>query len=413
MLKLATIDTFIIILMFALLPIDMINGIVLMKGMVLPISIGQFYKIIIIIFLLIRFFFTIRLLISTIILIFLLSISSMYQIIFNLEGSDILLDLIKATKYITPFICFLFFVNAFKYSRDKIYPLTLSLVRISYLILVLNIFTKYIGLGYPAYKNGGMGSKGFFFAGNEISALLIILCSIIAFQLWNKKQKIKYSIFLIINLLAALTISSKTAILGIILVFLIIPFQDKSLKLKKFIPLLGCSIVLLPLTLLFSWQFIKNTAIIIRIEYFYRELDFWTFLLSSRNVFLENSYYIFKNNYNLIEKVIGVGPSKFEYLNDFKVVEMDIMDIFFTYGFLGLIIFISLIAFILLQANAFSKSGRYPYSKLVSMMVIILLVVSTLAGHVFGSGMSAAFIGLLFALMYIKEPKNIDKTKLI
>ena len=252
MLKLATIDTFIIILMFALLPIDMINGIVLMKGMVLPISIGQFYKIIIIIFLLIRFFFTIRLLISTIILIFLLSISSMYQIIFNLEGSDILLDLIKATKYITPFICFLFFVNAFKYSRDKIYPLTLSLVRISYLILVLNIFTKYIGLGYPAYKNGGMGSKGFFFAGNEISALLIILCSIIAFQLWNKKQKIKYSIFLIINLLAALTISSKTAILGIILVFLIIPFQDKSLKLKKFIPLLGCSIVLLPLTLLFS-----------------------------------------------------------------------------------------------------------------------------------------------------------------
>lgn len=413
MLKLATIDTFIIIMMFTLLPVDMINGIMLMNGIVLPISIGQFYKIIILIFLLIRFFFTINLLISTLTLIFLLSISSMYQIIYNLEGSNLFIDLIKSSKYITPFICFIFFVNAFKHSRYKIYPLTLKLVRVSYLILVSNIFLKYIGLGYPAYKNGGMGSKGFFFAGNEISALLIILCSIIAFQLWSKKQKTKYFIFLIVNLLAALTISSKTAILGIILIFLIIPFQDKSLKPKKFIPLLGCSIFLLPLTLIFSWQFIKNTAIIIRIEYFYKELDFWTFLLSSRNVFLENSYSIFIDNYNLIEKVIGVGPSKFEYLNNFKVVEMDVMDIFFTYGFLGLIIFISMLAFVLMQASVFSKSGRYPYSKLVSMMVIILLVVSTLAGHVFGSGMSAVFIGLLFALMYIKEPQKYDKPKLV
>ena len=399
--------------MFALLPVDMINGIMLMNDVKLPISIGQLYKLLIVLCLLIRFFFEIKLLVTTVILISLLLISSLYQLLYNLEGSHLLTDLIKASKYITPFICFLFFVNAFKYSQDRIYSLILKLVKISYLILIINIFITYIGLGYPAYKNGGMGTKGFFYAGNEISALLIILCSIIAFRLWNRKQKSKYFIFLIINLLAALTISSKTAILGIILVFLIIPFQDKSLKLKKFIPLLGCSIVMLPITLLLSWQFIKKTAIIVRIEYFYRELDFWTFLLSSRNVFLENSYYIFKDNYNFIEKVIGVGPSKFEYLNNFKVVEMDIMDIFFTYGYLGLAIFLFMQIFVIIQANAFSKSGKHPYSRLITMMAIILLIISTLAGHVFGSGMSAVFIGLLFALMYLKETKNIDDTKLI
>ena len=403
MLKLVTLDTFIIILMFALLPVDMINGILLMNGINLPVSFGQFYKLVIILCLLIRFLFTVRLLISTLIITFLLLIPSIYQILHDPEGSSVFLDLIKVTKYITPFICFLFFVNAFKHSRDKIYPLSLSLVKASYLILILNIFVKYIGLGYPAYKNGGMGSKGFFYAGNEISALLIILCSIIAFQLWNKELKKRYFLFLVLNLLAGLTISSKTAILGILLVFFIIPFQGKSLKIKKFIPLLAGAICLLPLALLFSWQFIKNSSIIVRIEFFYQKLDFWTFILSSRNVFLENSYNIFINDYNFIEKIIGVGQTKFEFLNNSKVVEMDIMDIFFAYGILGLSVFITMLFFVLTQANKFLKSNNYPYANLVRMMVIILIIISTMAGHVFGSGMSAVFIGILFALMYVKK----------
>ncbi|PKA98308.1 O-antigen ligase-like membrane protein [Flavobacteriaceae bacterium MAR_2009_75] len=403
MLKITTVDTLIIILMFAFLPVDMVNGILLMNGINLPISFGQLYKLVILALLLTRLMFTIKLFISASIVIFILLIPSIYQVFHDPEGSSVFLDFIKISKYLTPFICFLFFVDALKHSKDKIYPLTLSLVKFSYVVLVLNIFVKYIGLGYPAYKSGGMGSKGFFYAGNEISALLIILCSIIAFRLWNKGLKSKYFVFLALNLLAGLTISSKTGILGILLVFFIIPFKGKSLNLKRFFPLLVGAMCLLPLALLFSWQFIKNSAIMVRIEFFYEKLDFWTFILSSRNVFLANSFDIYINEYNFIEKIIGVGQTKFELLNNSKVVEMDIMDIFFAYGVLGLLVFITMLVFVLVQAKVFSKTNRYPYANLVSMMVIILLVISTFAGHVFGSGMSAIFIGILFSLMYLKR----------
>lgn len=403
MLKITTVDTLIVILMFAFLPVDMVNGILLMNGINLPISFGQLYKLVILVLLLTRLLFAIKLFISALIVIFILLIPSIYQVLHDPVGSSFFLDFVKISKYLTPFICFLFFVDALKHSKDKIYTLILSLVKFSYVVLVLNIFVKYIGLGYPAYKSGGMGSKGFFYAGNEISALLIILCSIIAFRLWNKGLKAKYFVFLALNLLAGLTISSKTGILGILLVFFIIPFQGKSLNLKRFFPLLIGAMCLLPLALLFSWQFIKNSAIMVRIEFFYEKLDFWTFILSSRNVFLANSIDIYINEYNFMEKIIGVGQTKFELLNNSKVVEMDIMDIFFAYGVLGLIIFITMLVFVLVQAKVFSKTDRHPYANLVSMMVTILFIISTLAGHVFGSGMSALFIGVLFSLMYVKS----------
>nr|WP_256439082.1 O-antigen ligase family protein [Zobellia sp. B3R18] len=397
--------------MFALLPVDMINGILLMNGINLPISFGQFYKLAIILCLLIRFLFTVRLLISTLIITFLLLIPSIYQILHDPEGSSVFLDLIKVTKYITPFICFLFFVNAFKHSRDKIYPLSLSLVKVSYFILILNIFVKYLGLGYPAYKNGGMGSKGFFYAGNEISALLIILCSILAFVIWEQGNKTKYYIFLFINLLGGLTISSKTAILGILLVFFIIPFQGKSLKIKRFIPLITATIALLPIVFFLSWKFIQNSSIMLRFQYNYDQLDIWSFILSSRNVFLVNSYETYKNEYDFIEKIIGVGETKYEYLNDFKVVEMDIVDIFFTYGFIGLATFLLMIYFVFLQSKKFSRCNDRPFANLVTMMVLILLLISTLAGHVFGSGMSAIFIAVLFSLMYVKRERKSSNAK--
>ncbi|MBU2974886.1 O-antigen ligase family protein [Zobellia sp. B3R18] len=389
----------------------MINGILLMNGINLPISFGQFYKLAIILCLLIRFLFTVRLLISTLIITFLLLIPSIYQILHDPEGSSVFLDLIKVTKYITPFICFLFFVNAFKHSRDKIYPLSLSLVKVSYFILILNIFVKYLGLGYPAYKNGGMGSKGFFYAGNEISALLIILCSILAFVIWEQGNKTKYYIFLFINLLGGLTISSKTAILGILLVFFIIPFQGKSLKIKRFIPLITATIALLPIVFFLSWKFIQNSSIMLRFQYNYDQLDIWSFILSSRNVFLVNSYETYKNEYDFIEKIIGVGETKYEYLNDFKVVEMDIVDIFFTYGFIGLATFLLMIYFVFLQSKKFSRCNDRPFANLVTMMVLILLLISTLAGHVFGSGMSAIFIAVLFSLMYVKRERKSSNAK--
>ncbi len=389
--------------MFALLPVDMVNGILLQNNVNLPISLGQFYKFFILVFLFFRFCFKAKLLVTSSIIGFLLFLPSVYQSIIGSTDISLFTEVVKITKYLTPFFCFLFFVEFIKKREGYAYRKLIQLVWFSYTVLVINTFIKYIGLGYPAYANGNIGSKGFFFAGNELSALLIIVSAILGFKLWLNGKKKAYYLFLVLNLLAALTISSKTAVLGIILIFFAIPFQKNSFSIKKLLALITSVVVFLPIVFFASWKFIQNSALILRIQFFYEKFDFWTFILSSRNTFLKKSFDTYWNEYTILEKIIGVGRAKYEYLNENKIVEMDIIDIFFSYGFLGVAIFIGMMVLLLMQAKRFWKTGDYPFASLVLLMIGILLLISTMAGHVYGAGMSAVFIGLLFSLVYVKQ----------
>ena len=64
----------------------------------------------------------------------------------------------------------------------------------SFIIIVLNIFLRLFGFGFPMYGLNGLeiGSKGFFYAGNEISATLLIVSSFLMywFKLFNKKDTV-------------------------------------------------------------------------------------------------------------------------------------------------------------------------------------------------------------------------------
>lgn len=408
-LKIHTVDSFIIFFMFALLPVDMINGIMLTNGINLPITVGQLHKFLILLFIFFTFLFKPVALLISLTFLGLFLIPSILQI-GQAEPGFLLDDIIKISKYLLPLFCFLYFTSVMKRAEPTIIAKTFKLIAFSYIVLISNIFIKYLGFGYPMYEFGDIGSKGFFYAGNEISVLLLILSSIIAFRLWKNKERKKYYLFLLLNVIAGLGISSKTAVLGIIIIFLLIPLKRPSLKtnIKKIGYFLLSFFVILPILLYVSWEYVKNSAVYGRIIYFWEKLDFWTFLLSNRNNFFWDAWIVYKEGYNFLEKIIGVGQTKYEALNYDKIVEMDFADIFFAYGFIGLILFISIILFLMAQSLNFSNNEKYVYANFVFMMAIILAVISTMAGHVFSSSMAAVFIGLLFSLMYLKN--NNDKT---
>jgi len=118
---------------------------------------------------------------------------------------------------------------------------------------------------------------------------------------------------------------------------------------------------------------------------------------------------MYLEKYNIIEKVIGTGQRTFEKKNGDSGIEIDIADIFFAYGFLGLFLFLGMMLFLFYQVKKFKKSSTfYPYASLIYLMLFILLGISTIAGHVYSSGMSAVFIGLLFSLMYLKEEHEVQ-----
>ncbi|MGR7812795.1 O-antigen ligase family protein [Lacinutrix undariae] len=397
------ISVFALILMFILLPVDMINGALLKNNINLPLSIGQFHKLSILLVIFLSFLFKKNSAILSFSLLSVLLLPSIFQVFMEFELGFLFKDLIKITRYLTPVFAFFFFVNYIK--KGNSIHLLFLLVKFSYIVFCANILLKYLGLGYPMYSYGSVGSKGFFFAGNETSVVLIILSSILAYKLWLEQKTKKYIYLFLFTLFVGITISSKTGLLGVILTFLLLPLKPVGATLsKKRLKIVVIAVILAIIGyFIFISDTIQNTAILKRTNYFFNKLDVVTFLFSNRNNFFIEALDMYAQKYNFIEKIIGVGQAHYEVLNGNGIVEIDIADIFFAYGVVGLTIFISLITFLIVQAYKFKKSGKYPFSGLVIVMLFILLGISTIAGHVFSSGMAAVFIGLLFSLMYVKN----------
>jgi hypothetical protein len=412
MLKLQKLDGLIVLLMFALLPIDMVNGIMLRNGILLPITLGQLFKLLIIGVLFFRFFlFDLKLLINSVLLFLLMLVPSFYQMFVQLDASFLFSDIVKVSKYLTPLFSFLFFKDIIERQDATELKRVFSFLWFSYIVLVVNILVKYIGLGYPMYKDGDIGSKGFFYAGNETSALLIILTSILAYKLFLNQERWKFYAFMLLSLFVGLSISSKTGVLGILLLLILIPLERPTMQIEKSkLKKLGLTLLVsVPVLVSGTWFALKQSSVFDRLSYYWEKLDVWTFLFSHRNFFFSDAYQVYKNEYTIVEKLIGVGQHKYELMNNMKIIEIDIADIFFAYGFIGLTLFMVLMGYLGVQSWRFAEFKKYNYTKFVFLMLVILLGISSIAGHVFNSGMSAVFIGLLFSLMYLKNYEVVKK----
>jgi hypothetical protein len=395
----------ILVLMFMLLPVDMLNGILLHNNINLPLSLGQLHKFLILALLFLSFLFNLRALFFSITCIAILFLPSLFQAVFQLKLNFLFGDLIKISRYLMPLFSVLFFVKLIRTTNKRNIELLFKLVRFSYVFFVFNILIKYLGFGYPMYIHGDVGSKGFFYAGNETSVVLIVLGSILGFKIWQNESKFKYLLFFLFNLFVGLTISSKTGTIGVILTFILIPMSlpKAKINIKRLSYLLLSIFIFIPVLLAVVWEFLVNSPVFLRLKWFWNELDIITFIFSNRNNFFVDGLNVYIEKYNFIEKVFGVGQTRYEALNGNSIVEIDSVDIFFAYGLVGLVLFIFLIAVLWVQALRFKRSNNYSFSGLVSLMIVVLLGISTIAGHVFSSGMAAIFIGLLFSLMYIKN----------
>jgi len=125
--------------------------------------------------------------------------------------------------------------------------------------------------------------------------------------------------------------------------------------------------------------------------------------LSNRNTFLNDFIKIFKEKYNIIEMILGVGQTTFETLNNNHIIELDFFDIYFAYGFVGVILFISYITFLLIKSYIFSFNKSYSFAQYSKFIATVLIILSFLSGHIFNSGMAAVYIGCVFSLMYYKK----------
>ncbi|SHF03913.1 MULTISPECIES: O-antigen ligase family protein [Caloramator] len=321
--------------------------------------------------------------------------------------SGININLFKEIQYYLKFLynisILLIGLEVFKNLRRAeinkfIYYLTLSAFIYSIIVVMSFIF----GVGYKTYSYSNL-SKGFFYAGNDLTAIVAVVYPLSLYLiLSDNNYKKDLVIYNLIIMLALTVIGTRVALLSILfsfLVFISFTFLIKNINLlKRFITIMLLSVVVF---VLFSQavKFYKNTNIIgstIERQEAIKERtnnEMYSYVLNSRNDKFNSAFDEYKNT-NILRKLFGLSRS-----SKMENIEMDFVDVWLFYGIVGFIIMMYSIikngVLFILSSFAYRKDLLY-----ISMFVSLFIGFgsSFLAGHVLFSASAGIFSFLILAL---------------
>ncbi|RAJ10519.1 O-antigen ligase-like membrane protein [Chitinophaga skermanii] len=337
-------------------------------------------------------------------------------------------DIAFVSKLLTFPVSYYFFISV-----AKKYPFIQDNIKrhantFFFIILVALIFSL-LGFGNSNYGQVGgaenedgmsYGYKGYFIAGNELSALFVLLYAFFCYYLYkNFKSIFLVSGGLIIGLLAAGLIVTKTALAGYVVISIGTPFfikyqESKSVFSytkydKKFLKIF----IILPLfisVVLYSLFQERIEANISRIQYNIAKADeLSSFLLSGRDNRVKNSVDLFVEKYAWYEKMFGTG---WEYPKDrikaemlgIGTAELDYLDLLISNGIIGLLLVYGFWVVVLLKmTSAFLSKNRHSLISPALLGFTLLFFLSFISGHIMYSAMVGFYLG------YFVTPLNMKK----
>lgn len=374
-------------ILYSLLPfVDTLNGF-LIKEMNSNLSVGQFYR-----FLLITAICMVMISYKRVnqrdfeLLMGIISIMIILSLIHAQMGRNVSAELTNTLSWIL-FPCYIFGFSLldahgkmYEEDRKKIFEIWLWAFPLTILI------PKLIGVGYSTY-GGGIGYKAFYYANNGVSFALSILV-IYSLNKFGSDLSVKSGIQFGLCAWACLTIGTKSCMFSIIVAVIFLLFDKLSRKQWNRLLIVGVALLL---AYLFFGNFIqgKITAVIERYNYFSRLLNnvFIDSITTGRTGKMDNLWIKMKNE-GVIRYILGLGYNNY-------VVEMDFFDLFFQYGIIGVIAYVWYIFSI--KKNTFKDAGIY--RKLGAFSMLYALTV----GHVFNNAMSTMVFALIFYSFSLKD----------
>lgn len=296
----------------------------------------------------------------------------------------------------------LLFFSSLEMKEKSLRKFWSAFVWFNFWLIAGNILLGVLGIGYSQYDSPGgqgIGGRGFFFAGNEVAGIFLLFSSICWFQTRNWLGIYRFVFFLFLLALGVLN-TSKTAILGIILIIglMEIPkFFSIKLSVGRFLGLLYLPVLMIGMGALIYWG-VHATGLIDRIAFFYQKLDLLTFILSGRNQMVMGAWNFFPKVYSFWDYLFGVGNQEFLrlmgiYHGNAHTIEIDFFDLLFMNGFLGL----GLVLGIFFWATWRSFAGNLSHNPIWALNLVLLLI-SFMAGHIFNSAMLGISLGLVNGL---------------
>lgn len=281
----------------------------------------------------------------------------------------------------------------------------ITYIYLGYLSLIIVPYLFKYGNYASNFYEGKSGFYGLFYGGNEISNILVILLPLVIEYLKERKNSLLV-ILVFLELMGCIyLVGTKTIIIGSILVsiyYLGKYYKSLDKRFRRLLVSLGVIGIILLIIVLPRLNVYKN--IMMAINYYN---------LSIREIFSLKGLdkLVFSGRLDILEKVNGLymksnwsniflGLSN-SYVNVYKGIEIDIFDIFYTVGILGIGVYIYL------SYKGLKKIMiKEPY--LVSLVLGILI--SLITGHVLMSPNVSIYLGVLL-LLNNNSKKIKDKRK--
>ena len=284
------------------------------------------------------------------------------------------------------------------YENKKINLSLIFKVYLIYLNFIIVPYFLHIGVYASEYYPGKSGYYGLFNGGNEISAVILAMLPWIIHYLSNNRNVFLKIFIAIETIFCIYLIGTKTILLGsiIVLLYFLIPkifkiFKKDVLKNILISILIATILLILIIIVVTSMPLYKNILLALKFFNVNSLTDFLkievidNIIFSGRLNILENINEIYCNS-QFITYIFGLGETT---LLNLKLIEIDIFDIFYSIGILGIFIYLM---FMIKGIKKAKLKSIYLFS------FILLIFVSLFTGHILTSTCVSIYLGLNFIL---------------
>lgn len=284
------------------------------------------------------------------------------------------------------------------YENKKINLSLIFKVYLIYLNFIIVPYFLHIGVYASEYYPGKSGYYGLFNGGNEISAVILAMLPWIIHYLSNNRNVFLKIFTAIETIFCIYLIGTKTILLGsiIVLLYFLIPkifkiFKKDVLKNILISILIATILLILIIIVVPSMPLYKNILLALKFFNVNSLTDFLkievidNIIFSGRLNILENINEIYCNS-QFITYIFGLGETT---LLNLKLIEIDIFDIFYSIGILGIFIYLM---FMIKGIKKAKLKSIYLFS------FILLIFVSLFTGHILTSTCVSIYLGLNFIL---------------
>lgn len=396
------------LLIFISLPLDALTGYFVNKGIGFAIfsSIGKGALIIFIFFYLLMYNLRYALIIFSGAFVLLGSI--FLQAIGKIEFLYIS-SVYNILKLLLPFSIF-YFLFASRPDESNFHNRNIVLTKYSLtffsIFYLANILVGVMGYGYSTYQfeEFSFGTKGFFYSGNEVSGLLIILCGYSLTRLCNAHIA-SYMLVSGIFIYAGIRIGTKVSVLSPILLAIFAYLFKNTRRGILFYARAGMLSLSLILFIFVSFLVFDistiHSPIMERAFMVMRETDFLSSALSGRDIYLRQVADFLYDNATPLDLIAGPGQAYLDFNTSKGSVEIDLVDSYLWFGIPGAFSFV-MWTLILIRKNTANKISLSNYGSHFS-IIFLTVAVSFLSGHIFISGMLAIPLMLYIYYSYYEK----------